>query len=123
MAIRYTRWSPDTCACIHDVQWDDSLPDTQRVHSAGATIALCSFHGALNVTSQFAALMDENPRKNKALTQILATATAVTIADITWSFDNSRVLNISCPKLTTNQKTTLQNWCNTNLGSGKVLFL
>lgn len=39
MAIQTTRWSPDTCNCVILYQWDDALPDDQRVHIPVPSIA------------------------------------------------------------------------------------
>lgn len=123
MAIQTTRWSPDTCACVHEYQWDDSVPADQRVHTAGNVINQCVFHTGLSAAAHFAKLQDENPRKNNIVGTILAQVASLTLDDITWSFDGNRVLDISCPKLTTPQKNTLQTAANTRFGTGKVLFL
>lgn len=123
MAIQTTTWHPDTCACIIEYQWDDSVPDAARVHTPSRIVSQCPFHAGLSVADHGAKLFDENPRKNKTLDAIMTQVPAVILDDITWSFDSNRVLNITCPKLTQGQKTAIQNIANNKFGVGKVVFL
>jgi hypothetical protein len=121
--IRSTRWSPDTCACVIEFQWDDSLSEATRTHSAGTTINQCSLHAGLSVAAHFTALTDENPRKNKILDRIITAFPPLTVDDISWAFDTNRVLNVTIGKLTSAQKATLQTAANNQFGAGKVLVL
>ena len=39
-----TRWSPDTCGCVVEFEWDNEVPVEQRTHKHYATLAQCEFH-------------------------------------------------------------------------------
>ena len=139
--IHTTQWSPDTCDCIIQYDWDADLPADQRVHTASKSIRKCSFHSAVaDLTPHFNVLMDENPRKNQTLQAALenltsqlgttdpSTGALVLKNGITfnWSFSGSgstRVLTVSFSgvTLTTNQKNTLQTFLNNKFGTGKVI--
>src|SRR5687768_11012055 len=75
MAIHITRWSPDTCDCILEYSWDDATSEAERVHTPTSTVQRCTAHQPLpNVNSVFNAVLDENPRKNLGLDEILQNA-------------------------------------------------
>ena len=44
MATRTTRWSPDTCDCIVEFTWDDSVREDQRTHTLSNVINKCPAH-------------------------------------------------------------------------------
>jgi hypothetical protein len=121
--IQTTRWSPDTCSCVIEYQWDDSVDSTLRVHTASKTIAQCPQHAGQNLATHFGSLIEENPRKNKIIDKILTQFPALTADDITWSFDSNRLLTVTIAKLTTVQKAALQTAANNLVGAGKVLVL
>lgn len=138
--MKETVWSPDTCGCRLVYEWDETLPDTSRVHTFKRAEVICSFHqGMVDNKTSYDSALDHNQRKNKVEGALLSQLTSV-LADtnpegslvwkngikFNWSFSgngDSRVLTISVSgiTLTTNQKNIIQNWCNTNLGTGKVL--
>jgi hypothetical protein len=141
MVIHTTRWSPDTCQCILEYEWDDSVPENQRTHTPATVVKKCTGHQPLpDINSVFNTLLDENPRKNKALAEILANAPSNSWYDIDatsgsrvfkqnitvkWTWTGTapnRVLTLSFTgiTLTNAQKNTLQTRLNTLLGSGKV---
>ena len=144
MALHINRWSPDTCACVFDYQWDDSVPADQRVHTLSNVINVCLQHPALklNPVNHYAVVSEENVRKNRvygqlltisSLTQITTNPDGTTITtfkngvgfNYAWTgIDSLRILNITVfgANLTGVQKTSLQNWCDTNLGIGKVII-
>lgn len=65
--IKTTRWSPDTCGCVIDYQWDDAVPEDARVHTAVATPTACAAHRALGgVGPIFIQADKENRSKNQA---------------------------------------------------------
>lgn len=71
MAIRRTTWQPDTCGCILEYDWDDSLPVDQRVHIPATAIA-CSLHlaHAGDLTGNHATCIAENSAVQAALSLI-----------------------------------------------------
>lgn len=46
MAININRWSPDTCSCVVEYSWDDSVPAEQRVHKLHRIVTACPEHPA-----------------------------------------------------------------------------
>ena len=144
MSAHLNRWSPDTCGCVIEYEWDDSVPDDQRVHTSVNIIKLCDKHTILGLdkVNHYSGVLDENRRKNKVHSQLLTISNmteTVTQDDgsqvvqfkkgigfnFSWTgLDSARVLHISVfgYNLTNQQKSAVQNWCNTNLGIGKVVI-
>lgn len=142
MTIQTTRYSPDTCDCVIDYNWDDSLPLANRVHTLSTFIKVCSAHQSLgNDTARWNAVFDENPRKNQGLQHILDNSPTNALYDIAAngqrqlkpalglvvSFSGTapdRVLTLSFTgiTLTQTQKNTIQSALNTRFGAGKVLI-
>lgn len=126
MAIKVTTWSPDTCGCIINYQWDDSDPEDSRTHSFHSTVRLCEVHQNIN-ENHYDVLLDENVRKNKIYAAILEKYPEKTIPIVnekgqvtgkqlhgdfyyTWSFDDSRNLQVDAKALglDKNQTASLQ---------------
>lgn len=126
MAITTTRWSPDTCACVVEYSWDTSTSEDQRVHTPHAVIQRCARHAAHQDSALHAALMDENPRKNRLLGRLQVLFPAAFDKDGlflgSWAFDAQHVLRMSLPGVTALQKTAAQNWADSNLGGGKAII-
>lgn len=72
MAIRTTRWEPDTHAVVIDYEWDDAVPAEERVHTA--VRAWTKGKGGNRPHPDPVALHDqvltENRRKNEALAHV-----------------------------------------------------
>ena len=117
-----TRWSPDTCSCVIDYTDDGNF-------TLVAIVSLGDEHSGLSDDETYAAVKDENTKKNKMLS--LASALSVSItpsvftSSVSWSFSGSgktRVLTIDFgPQLSSLQKTTLQTTCDTQFGVGAVV--
>lgn len=142
MATKTTRWTPDTCSnppCIFEYTWDDTLSETDRVHTLSTVIQKCSDHAALDNPTSYSTVLDENPKKSRSLETVLANGPAALYDVIdgvrqikptvrfqfSWSgIIPNRVLTISFPgiSLTTNQRNTIQNALNTRFGVGKVIL-
>jgi len=138
MVINTTKWSPDTCSCVIDYSWDNSVPADQRTHTL-SSISKCSFHNSLSDIAAYNTVTEENPRKNIAYQLILDNGPAalsdlidgtrqlkagITI-NLTWSGTApNRVVTISYTgiTLTTNQKNSIQTFLNNRFGAGKVLI-
>lgn len=138
MTIKTTRFSPDTCGCELEYTWDDTLTESERVHSF-KSIVKCPVHSGQADETAYNTVFEENPRKNIALERCLAngpTALFDTIdgtrqlkQGITYNFSWSgtapnRVLNISFTgiTLTTTQRNAIQTALNTRFGVGKVVI-
>ena len=91
MAIKRTRWFPDTCSCQIDYEWDDALPPDARIHKPVSAIA-CGRHSA----DPHAMVTAENTNKNRA---IAAAVQALDLApgDVSFSFDAARTLRLHLP--------------------------
>lgn len=108
--MKVTRWSPDTCGCVIDYQWDEKLPEKARVHQLKAVIKRCPAHQGLNDAEIFDALMEENPRKNYTLgmiaDELLPNGTdeekQILMSETHWEFDQNRQLNITLPQAVAN---------------------
>jgi len=140
MVINTTRYSPDTCQCVIDYDWDSTLDENNRVHTLKQFVNICTAHSSLpDNTARWNVVFEENPRKNIAHQLILdngptalsdlVEGTRQLKAGITINFSWSgtapnRVLTISYTgiTLTTNQKNQIQTFLNNRFGSGKVLI-
>lgn len=77
MAIHITTWHPDTCKCVLEYSWDDSVPEGARVHSPHKVVSCCEIHSALSplaaedATTHHALIVEENTRKNLARKNVL----------------------------------------------------
>ncbi len=143
MAIRTTRWSPDTCGCVVEYSWDDTVAADQRAHTT-TRVAPCAAHPNAQQhvgADPFSAATvwgDENiGRKSRLEARLLAAfpalgysfvdpVTGLTVIGLkpgsyAWFFDAQRVLNVSLPSLSAAQKQAAQTWCDNNIGAGKVL--
>jgi len=145
VTIKTTRWAPDTCQCVLEYSWDDTVAEDQRTHTPTTVVQRCTAHQTLPNTAEavFNTIMDENPRKNKALYEILMNAPSTSWYDIidsvsgarqfknnivinwTWSGTApNRVITITFTgiSLTNAQRNTLQTRLNTLFGTGKVIL-
>jgi hypothetical protein len=140
MAIRTTRWGPDTCQCILEYTWNDSLPQDQITTTFSNIVSACPSHiGLPSAQAIYNAVNEENPRKNMSLQQMLDTGpnTLYDIVNGNRQFKNgisvnfvwtgtapNRVLTLTVAGITLTgaQRTTIQNALNTRFGVGKVVL-
>lgn len=128
-----TRWSPDTCECVIEYNNDLSL---SRVVNA------CAAHQGGTESTVFNTVLEENPRKNRSLKEILDNAPASVFdvdadsgtrvfkkgisVDFGWSGvapDRHLTLTVKGITLTANQITALQTKLDTRFGTGKVTLV
>lgn len=143
MTVNTTRWSPDTCKCILEYTWDDSISESSRTHTMSAIVQRCSAHTILaNDITVYNTVTEENPRKNISLDEILQNAPNTNWYDldpdsgvrvfkkniiINWTWSGTapnRVLTLTFTgiTITTAQKNTLQSRLDTRFGTGKVVI-
>ena len=139
MTIKTTRFSPDTCNCVIDYTWDDTLSEANRVHTF-KNITKCPAHSSQADQTAYDTVFEENPRKNTALQTALDNGPStmydmngtqrVIKPTVTYNYSWSgtapnRVLTISFTgvSLTTAQKSTIQTAENTKHGNGKVAIV
>lgn len=107
--IQTTRWTTDTCGCVVRYSWDDAVKQENRVHTVAGFDHKCQFHAGLDDAAAYAAVTDENPRKNKALAAIADAAAVAADTSLfdgngaflgSWEFDADRKLKVSLPEAT-----------------------
>jgi hypothetical protein len=146
MAIRTTRWSPDTCdtpPCIIEYTWDDTVNQNQRTHTVSKVLNKCTAHSAIaDSTQHYNVLTEENPRKNNGLQLVIDNAPLAfvnvdpvsgvkTLKDgLNLSFtvagtQPNRVFTLifTGTTLTQAQKDGVQSRLDTRFGAGKVIFV
>lgn len=142
MAIQTTRWSPDTCGCIIEYSWDDSVPQNSRTHSLANYVRRCSVHAVqADDGTRYNTINEENPRKNIAHQLIVDNAPAAFVdvdangnkslkPEYSISFTATgtppnRVftLTFSGATLTQAQINNVQTRLDNRFGTGKVIFV
>lgn len=128
MAIQRTLWQPDTCNCAIEFEWDDTVPDTVRTHTPVKVHRRCLRHAAfVALDGHYSQLLDENPRKNKALARLQAIFPGQFDANTgqflgSAYFDSGHTLHVAPISMSQSQKNGVQTWCDNNLGNGKVVI-
>lgn len=83
MATRVTRWSPDTCGCVLEYEWDDAVDVDARVHVPCAPVSVCSTHAV--EADPHAAAEADNKIKNQLVAQLKG-------AEADWHFEGRRLV-------------------------------
>ena len=142
MAIKTTRWSPDTCGCSIDYQWDDSLPQDQITVTPVGVPTKCAVHNVLGtVPTVFNAVKEENGRKNTTRSLILDNGPSTLFdtapdgtrefkngIEMSWSWSGTapnRVITVTVTgiTLTNPQKNAIRNILTNRFGAGKVVLV
>ena len=71
MALNITTWSPDTCKCEIEYEWDDAVSQDLRIHSAHKINKACPFHQFADKVQHYNAVHEENTRKNDVFSEVL----------------------------------------------------
>lgn len=143
--IKVTQWSPDTCGCVFEYEWDDAQNEDTRVHTFKQVAKECVSHSHLqgnNKKDMYDSSLEENRRKNLTIQELIEKASTEFAAtdpesgaiilkkniNVTWTWSGTapdRVMTITVTGITlTNQrKTQIQNFLNTKFGIGKVVFV
>lgn len=121
MSKKITRWSPDTCGCVLEYEWDTE--EEPRKHTFSKLINRCSVH-ALSPTDKdcYDTVLEENQRKNKAFGIAEAIIPGLQSGNYHWAFDAGRNLEVDFIDVSLNiaQKNQITQECDTEFGSGKV---
>jgi hypothetical protein len=67
MGAHRNKWSPDTCGCVVEFEFDDALPEDKRTHALHTVHQKCKAHESLPDEKVWAVLHVENIRKNHAV--------------------------------------------------------
>lgn len=127
---KVTRWSPDTCGCVIDFEWDTDNPDNAPI---GKTIVKsCSAHSVYTKASDaHITVLEENQRKNKTINTITKQLPEFTTTDekgnkipdmekISYSFDKDRKLIVSAVAMKELDKISIKSIVDGIVGIGKV---
>lgn len=107
--LKTTRWSPDTCDCVLEYEWDDALSENERVHNFKGATHLCEHHKALVAAEAYGQVLSENTRKNQAFGLAKEVKPELELEDYTWSFDANRKLKAGfLGKLNATEKAAVQ---------------
>lgn len=129
VSITRNLWSPDTCACQIEYEFDADVDGLTRTHTYVRTVRTCAAHSGLaSLSTHLDTVLDRNRRKNLTYAQlltVLATVTPEQFAGL-WSYDaaqNLLTVNGTAAGLTAAQRNNLQTKCNTQFGSGRVTVI
>lgn len=123
--IKVTRWSPDTCGCKIEYEWDTELDGLQRVHTWVNTVRTCAAHTAHSGPPLYVVVHEENTRKNWMLGILEASFPEMPKGgeQYAWSFDADRVLHVQLPKGTTGtQRNQMKAAADIQFGPGLVVL-
>lgn len=70
--LQTTRWRPDTCGCVLEYQWDDSVPLNERQLTASKIVKACPAHQKITkVADHYQTVLLENTKKNLLIKNII----------------------------------------------------
>lgn len=138
--LQLTRWSPDTCDCVIEYEWDRDVDASVRIHTGKNIVKDCPDHAGLgNPANFYNTILNENQRKNGTQKEILENFIQLRDEDGDGNFtfkkgieisyfwtgtDNDRVLHLTVTgfNLTPPQKATVQGILDSRFGVGKVII-
>lgn len=126
--IKTTLWQPDTCECKLEYQWDTEQNANNRTFTGTVIHATCPRHtGAPNPNALFSQVKGDNNLVNDAkkivtenhptLTKTLEDGRVrIDSAKVQFFLNLERVLEITVPSYTAQQKNSLKNQVGTAIG-------
>lgn len=133
MAIKTTKWSPDTCSCIIEYEWNTDDPESTRQHTIARYLQRCALHStATSLADLWSKVIEHNTRKNLMYKAVLDNITAATETDaegnvvlragytFSWSYSGDMLTITLGGSFTNAQKNTIRTWLTNNGYSGKV---
>lgn len=122
--IKTTRWSPDTCKCILEFQWDTDKSLSKRTHTFLPPTEICPLHSSVHISEISDVVYEENLRKNWSLDIVHSRVSSLTLEDILWNYTEERVLILELSGLVSkNNRDFIQDAVDTQFGPGKVMIL
>ncbi len=123
--LKTTRWSPDTCGCVLEYEWDNALEGSERTHAFKRVVKLCSEHERLGFQGKAAydQVKSENTGKNRARGLIMQelSLTHEDLEKYVWFFNESRQLQVSVTlPIAVEKKQEIQARLDTVLGAGEA---
>ena len=138
--LHTTKWSPDTCSCIFEYTWDDTESAESRTHNLKSVVNACPEHQGGTESTVWNTVNEENPRKNKAVGEIIERAPDIYVdiaqngtrtlkagitIDFAWTGTApNRIIKMIVKGVTLPQNhfDALQDRLNTRFGVGKVIL-
>lgn len=131
MAIKQTRWRPDTCACEYVYEWDDQADPETRTHTP-ISVDPCAIHiGEATIQARYDRAILHNRRKNRIHQAILDNIAGIrdTILrddgttyyqfkpgkSINWTLNMNGTMSVRTTGFTAAQISAAQTWVNNNL--------
>lgn len=122
--MKTTRWTPDTCDCVLEYEWDETKSQSERTHAFKNVVKKCDAHQ--NSQQPYDTVKEENERKNKFYAEIIENlSTAVEEKtqedgsvvkdfkkgkDFKWSFDENRKLIVELKGFSATEKTVARDF-------------
>ena len=130
--IKTTTWSPDTCGCRIEYDWDTEVSQASRTHTLKQFVRRCPAHSTGTEAVAYGAVTDENTRKNILRGAILRDFPALTITDgdgnvdfadgFSWVFDDDRKLVVTLPNVAGPVLVNIRALADSTFGAGKVII-
>lgn len=137
--IQRTKWSPDTCSCVVEYEWDDSVSEELREHIPVASIK-CEIHKDKETHEDvYLSLMAENQTKNIALAEVLTSNEKLQEVTVDkdgneviefkqgtqpeWEFDQDRNLIITTKQLDETEKGDTQEAVDTKVSESPITVI
>lgn len=98
MAKQITRWTPDTCDCVIDLEWDDEVPAEERVHTVSKVVKKPEHFKSATDKQIFETVLAENQSKNRVIGQLKKELVLSDEEEVKWSLDEERKLHVEIPE-------------------------
>jgi hypothetical protein len=97
--LKTTQWSPDTCSCIFEYEWDTDAPPETRTHTLKRLVTACAAHAAGTEEEKFAAVIAENSVKNRGVAKVVEKiGRGLSVEAVNWSIDpQTREITLQTP--------------------------
>lgn len=119
--IKVTRWSPDTCGCVLEYQWDTDDPELNRRHTFLPPQVVCPVHAGLPSDRVSTEVLRENRTKNYAL-EVITGSFGLGEGETGWRFLADRTLELRVgSKLSRGDLLSLQDALDLQFGPGRTL--
>jgi hypothetical protein len=146
LVLNTTRWSPDTCDCVLEYEWDDAVPSNDQIVINYKTIVKqCVNHQHLtgnNKKDNYDTVFEENKRKNGTIAELITRMQsdfgetdpqtgAITLKrgiTVSWAWSGTapnRVMTLTIKgiSLTQNKLNQAKTFLDTKFGTGKVILV
>ena len=133
--IKTTQWSPDTCECKLEYEWDTEDTKPNKTFTGRNVINACSRHAGGSPNSVFGKVLADNNAKNNTIKVLTANFPVLTKTDdegnvkirqdaFSYVLREDRVYEITISDLNSEEKIQAQSLINDELGDvDKVIIM